>query len=511
MKPILTTMTALAVILSSLHGTEAAMNLPPNAPKPQIVKIKPPRIHVRRNLVKPVRVPRKNDGPSKVEAGPQPEPPTKPRHKFERTAVIAPPLPRSRPNHGDHNASDESFDHVLELIGLNTNGPSSNREREPETYDEFAENDGDMGGELNPEGVLPPHLGISPELAGLLEITGGNMGDVLDVAKLLDEGHGGQNALPERFREQGEKLPGGFGGERPFGAQRVGVWDPHGGRGAAFGRGGRNEGFGADPMAGIPRSPASTAPGPGGQASSGRGWVNTTRSSDSSGTTHWSRRLGDSGWGAGFSRRENADGSFSGGMVVTDGTGRSVGYRDIEVSAPDENGNRTVVIEDSDSNGNVVHREESETKSSDGPTPWDQNANGVPDSIERDTSAQDVPENTTAGGGDQGAETTNNELGLCGGWNPLNGCGRTTVKPMDTISQPDPTDDGSGTVRSAGASIGPEAVTNGGDGGFIAGQGRGGGGGGTRGVDPGCITAGDHCGNGPDGPDNPHGAGRPDR
>ena len=69
----------------------------------------------------------------------------------------------------------------------------------------------------------------------------------------------------------------------------------------------------------------------------------------------------------------------------------------------------------------------------------------------------------------------------------------------------DPTDDGSGAVRSASASIGPEAVTNGGDGSFgvEVGSGRGG-----FKLDP-CATAGDDCGNGPGGPDNPVAGQRP--
>ena len=81
MKPIITTMTALAVVLTSLPTAQAAMTMNKpmslNAPKPQAVKIRPPRIRVRKQLAKPMRVQRKNDHPKKTEAGPQPEPPTR--------------------------------------------------------------------------------------------------------------------------------------------------------------------------------------------------------------------------------------------------------------------------------------------------------------------------------------------------------------------------------------------------------------------------------------------------
>jgi hypothetical protein len=458
LKRTLLTMTALSSLILISPTLQNVAVAGPNNPS---IRIAGPQMKMRidtRRLV--TKAAKKPTGNAIAKAGPQPEPPTRPkRTKVTNVAKQdQAQLPRPRP------------------------------------YNEFEENGNGIDSEIDAAEVLPPSLGGAPELEELLDVTGGNMGDIRNTAKLLEDGPG-QNALPEIPGANGE-FPGGIGGDLPFGGNRVGTMDPFGGRREAFGPGGRNDEFGVDMMSGIPRSPASKAPNPGSEASSGVGWVNDTSNRDSPGTTHWSRRLGGSGWVAGFGRRDNADGSISAGIVISDSHNRSVGSRTIEVSAPDENGKRTVDIEDRDSQGNVVHREESETRSSTGPTPWDQNANGVPDSIERASPPPPPPSDSQPNPADGGPAD-----GICAGWNPLAGCAAPGLKVWDVNSQPgpDPTGEGSGTARSAGASIGPEAVTNTGDGSFTAGGSRGGGGGG-HGIDPGCITAGDDCGNGPDGP-----------
>jgi hypothetical protein len=469
MKPIITTMTALAVALTSLPSAQAAMamNKPMNmnAAKPQAFKIKPPRIHVRRQLTKPMRIERKSDRPSKTEAGPQPEPPTKPVPGTEVSLNI-PPLPRAR--------------------------PTLPREPSDTSYNEFDEGGAAPGGEVNTTGILPPPLDMSPELTGLLDITGGNLGDVLDAVKLLEDGPGGQNALPEHFRDQGDDIPG-VGGDHPFGGGRIGAWDPLGGGGTAFGPGGRNEDFGADPMAGIPKSPASKAPGSGGRASDGWTWDGMVTGTTGSGSTESWTRAGSNGSTVKFTRDEHGDGAISIGIQVTDSEGNVQGEVSIDISAPNKDGSRDYQAQAFDAEGNHVGGSKGTTNTESVPNQYDTDGDGVPD-------------DTTAGGGDQGSETTNNEHGICNGWNPLNGCAAPGVKIEDSTSQPNPTDDGSATVRSAAASIGPEAVTNGGDGSFVSGQGRAGGG---SGLDPCATVAG--CGGGGDGPEGPGGPDRPDR
>ncbi len=99
-----------------------------------------------------------------------------------------------------------------------------------------------------------------------------------------------------------------------------------------------------------------------------------------------------------------------------------------------------------------------------------------------DTEAgQGAPDDTITGG-----------TGGCGVWTPFGGCTGTGPKIWETTGQPDPSGDGTATTRNAGASIGPEAVTNADE--FHTGSG----GGGVH-IDP-CIAAGGDCGNGPGNP-----------
>lgn len=481
MKPILTTMTALAVVLSSVAGADAAMNLnlPAKPPKPQIVKIKPPQIRTPRNFVKPVRVPRRNDEPSKVEAGPQPEPPTSPRLKFERTAMIAPPLPRSRPDHVGNEADDEAFDHLLELIGLNTNEPPVRGDPAPGAYNEFKEQDDIPGGEVDADGALGPDF---PVPAGFLDLFGvtTNPNDLRLVAEL------------EHYRAMGDiarQMPAS-----PFD-------DP-------AGRLGRGR-FGAG-MDGPSGADDGTAQNPG---HAGNDWQK--HPGRVPGRTAWTRNH-TAGF-ENFVRQDHVDGSSTAEYSYNLHNGDTVTTVHIRVSAPDKNGNRTVTITETVVGDDEESVRTSTTTSRAGPTPDDWDADGEDDDAEAADTTQgddgndaEADQDTTAGGGDQGAPNDNDTGrgdGGCGTWTLFGGCTGTGLKIWDTTGQPNPTDDGSDNGRNAGASIGPEAVTNGGDGSFVSGQGRGGGG---PGLDP-CATAGPSCGNGPDGPGSPAGPDRPGR
>ena len=102
MKPILTTLTALAVVLAASTGAEAGkgpmVNIKPITPR---VQIRPLRIVPRL----PVGMNKKREQPSEAaDGGPQPEPPTYPTKRTRpRTAKANPvvkfiaPLPRSKP------------------------------------------------------------------------------------------------------------------------------------------------------------------------------------------------------------------------------------------------------------------------------------------------------------------------------------------------------------------------------------------------------------------------------
>lgn len=108
MKPILTTLTALAVILAASTGAEAGkgpmvnINIKPKLPS---VQIRPTRIMPRLPVGTTSRLKKKREQPSEAaDGGPQPEPPTYTTKRTRpRTAKVNPvvrfiaPLPRSKP------------------------------------------------------------------------------------------------------------------------------------------------------------------------------------------------------------------------------------------------------------------------------------------------------------------------------------------------------------------------------------------------------------------------------
>ena len=145
MKPILTTLTALAVVLAASAGAEAG--------KGPMVNIKPitPRVQIRPLLIKPrlpVGMNKKREQPSEAaDGGPQPEPPTNQAKRTRpRTAKVTPaqkviaPLPRTKPTMPvavvgpddlmtippearDLNAED--FQKLKDFQDMATNGPNN--------------------------------------------------------------------------------------------------------------------------------------------------------------------------------------------------------------------------------------------------------------------------------------------------------------------------------------------------------------------------------------------------
>lgn len=406
----------------------------PTQIKPQVTpqikpRIKPPKIIIRPDVSpqtkRLIEVPPDDDA---AKAGPQPEPPTRPAPEFEETAK-SPPLPTPR-----------------------------------------------------------PELGASSDIRDLENVTGGDMGDLKDAATMLEDGLEGQNALPEEFRAGEDDFADGVGGERQLGRDRVGAFDPLGGRGSAFGPGGQNDEFGVDMMSGIPRSPASEAPGDS-RSASDAGWVKD-------GAGHWSRNINNSGWWAGYYQTNNADGSTTATVTLFDDNNDVVARRRISVSAPDENGDRTVEIEDQTPDGETTNKTESTTKNTVGPKPWDQNGNGVPDAQEAPPAPP--PEESQPNPVNDGAAS-----GICKGWSPLTGCGRPGPTLQEMLTQPGTSEESTATATGAKPVTGPEAVTNPGDGSYTAGGNRGGGG---SGFDPCAIQAGD-CGTSPGDLGGPDGGG----
>ena len=454
LKRTLYTMTALSsliLIIPTLQNAAIAGQFN----KPMIRMIAPQvkmRINTRRLVTKAAKKPAGN---KILEAGPQPEPPTRPK----RTKVT--------------NVAKEDLARLPR----------------PRPYNEFEE-DGN-GGKIDVADALPPALGGAPELEELFGVTGGNMNDIRDAASLLENGLDGQNALPEHLRGNNENISGDIGGERPFGANREGVWDPRGGRGSAFGPGGSNDGFGVDMMAGIPRSPASQAPNPGGQASNG--WSFDGMQVSGSGTYQSWRTTDSNGDTVTFVREDFNDGAGSVSITITDADGNVRGDVSIDISKPHGRG-RDYQAEAHDADGNLVGASKGTTETESVPNRYDPDGDGVPN---------DVPETGSEQAGQPNPEDGGAAEGLCAGWNPLSGCGQGGLKIWDTITQPGTSEESTATASGAGPRIGPEAVTNGGDGSFTAGGGRRDNGRG-HGIDP-CITAGG-CGNGPDGPDNPTGS-----
>ena len=366
--------------------------------------------------------------------------------------------------------------------------PPANRAKEPRKMTRFA------SGSI-PRPTPRPELDGASDLNELFEVAGGNMKDLLDVSKMLKDGLEGQNALPDHFGADEKDLAGGIGGDRPFGSNRVGAWDALGGRGTAFGPGGANSDFGVDMMSGVPRSPASQAPHGGGSASSG--W--TKMPGNSAGRTVWTRDYSDTPSQGGFDvfvRQNGPDGSIHAEITHEDANGNVTGTTSIHVSAPNAKGQRTVTTTYSDGNNDEVEwLVTNTTKSNAGPTPEDQNANGIPDTEEH-AAGQAL---TTPPGEESQPDPVNGGAaeGICNGWNPLTGCGRPGPTLWETLTQPGTSEDSTVSSGRGGATSGPEAVTNPGDGSFMASGNTGGSGG--RGLDPCAIQGGGDCGTGPDG------------
>jgi catechol 2,3-dioxygenase-like lactoylglutathione lyase family enzyme len=442
MKPILTSMTALAVVLATFSGAEAGQM--PNInikPKPQVLKIRPPRIHVPMRLGTAARLMRKNDQAPKDDGGPQPEPPTAPVARTvqpKKQLVAIPPLPRERP------------------------------------YNEFVETD--TGANIGPDTALPEKDTLLDEnlVANLPGLWGNHVIDIL-------EGFG-EGALDGVF----DKEPGGGDG---FGLGRPGQIDGRPGDLAGYNPDDHVQPGGPyDPAAkdGVPRffddpfnpngnggsqgysSPSEAVRDPRGLA----GEFYATQRRNGEMKQIYSNR--------GPATRDVYGHRFvqgSGVVVVRDD---GSGYH--EMKGVDESGNRIRVRQDRDQDGNfsvhievrdpdgnlisLEHREINSEGERTGHTVWrapDSQPGGEP-SVQEQAAAQAWICNTTPW--------------LC---RP----GSVGSTPFEMLTQPS---EGGGTGSIMGSGDGPdlgqEAVTNTGDSNFNSEEGTGPGGGGGGGLDP---------------------------
>ncbi len=420
MKPALLRMTA----LSALMLFSPTLNDLASAQKP-VIRIARPPVKVKVDMSALAgHGSRKRPGEGIAEGGPQPEPPTRPRLDSKSVVLDVPPLPRPRPG----------------------------------------------------------ALGNSPALEDLFGTTGGNLGDIKDVASLLEDGPGANNAIPENFRDQGNGEDGDLlGGKRELGGQRLGGYDWRAVRGD-WTIGGDNGDQGVDLTGGAPASPAADAPDGSGVASDGgcgsvpesygtvsncgtndEGQTEATGTRDGRSTPEGRTESGHENWVA--TKDENSQFVHA---IQFDEKGQNTGeyIQDVQTFG----GYERTVREWRDANGQVIERQE------------------IVRRIRNNPARQPNPE--------EGGVADH----LCAGWNPMNGCAGKGLTIRDMTSQPGRGETSAAGERSAGANVGPEAVTNGGDGSFIAGGNSGGGGGAE--IDP-CIAAGEGCGNGPDGPDGP--------
>jgi hypothetical protein len=449
MKPNLLKMTALSTLLL----VSPALSDLAAAQKP-VIRIARPPVKLKINMSALAGdTAGKRAGGDVAEAGPQPEPPTLPRLKRKQAVLDVPPLPRARPQ-------------IADLGGEGSDDPV-----EP-------------GGEALDSPPLPASLGHSPALEELFDTTGGNLDDIRDAASLLEDGPGTHNAIPDNFRDQGngedtEQL----GGKRELGGQRLGGYDWRAARGD-WTIGGNDGDKGVDLTGGAPTSPAADAPDGSGVASDGGcgsvpesyGTVSNCGTNDDGQTEAAGTREGRSApEGRTESGHENwtatrDEDSLFVHAIQFDEKGQKTGefIQDIQTFG----GTERTVYEWRDANGEIIERRE------------------ITRRIRNNPAGQPNPE--------EGGVADH----LCAGWNPMTGCAGKGVTARDMTGQPRPGETGAPDERSAGASVGAEAVTNGGDGSFIAGGNSGNGG---RGEPDPCIAARESCGNGPDGPDGPDG------
>lgn len=408
LKRTLLTMTALSsLILISPTLQDTAIAGQYN--KPKIGMFKPQfkvKIDTRRLVTKAAKKPAGN---GVAHAGPQPEPPTRPK-QIQVTYVANPvpaPLPRSRP------------------------------------YNEFEEKG--LGGDIDVAGALPPELNAPDAIKELFDISGGNPNDLMAVAEEL-------LAMRDLFEEVGSNP----------------LEDP------ALGR----PRFGAS-MDGPP-----VAPGPhpnNGGVDSSPGWtlggVYHKATNDSYGA-HWSRQTSH-----GTDTRDISYGGPNGEItetIVIHGPNGQTTTTTTESHLTKDDARRSTTTVETE-NGMVVKEEETPAPAEEEETEGGEGGEGGEEGDGDTEAGQGAPDDTITGG-----------TGGCGVWTPFGGCTGTGSKIWETTGQPDPSDDGTTTTRSAGDSIGPEAVTNADE--FHTGSG----GGGVH-IDP-CIAAGGDCGNGPGNP-----------
>ena len=419
MKPILTTLTALAVVLAATTGAEAGkgpmVNIKPNLPS---VQIRPLRIMPRL----PVGMNKKREQPSEAaDGGPQPEPPTYQANRTRpRTAKVAPavrfiaPLPRTKPT-----------------IPVAVVDPDDLMTIPPEARD------------LNAEDLQ-------------------KLKDFQDMAT-----NGPDNAAPDPF---GQPQPGGPNDEPGYGGP-LGTLDTEQSRANYEGI----EMFGFDPakpggrvggQGGGFHTPAKYPGAAGGAVKDRRGMA-----SDGESLT-WSYEPFSNG---GYSNQRSwGEGGTHHTVTVTyipDGEGGSTTYvSTTKVTSTATTFADSIMVEDADGNA-VVKNYPVET-------------------------VLPPVEITTEGGPDSqpGAEGSGHNGNDNCGWNPMSGCTKKSNPIWKAAVQPGAHQDTGG--RSAGPSLGQEAVTNTGDSTFDSGVSGGGGGDGQP--DP-CRIAG--CGGpGPIGP-----------
>lgn len=430
MKPIITTMTALAVVLTSLPSAQAAMamNKPinMNAAKPQAFKIKPPRIHIRRQLAKPMRVERKNDRPSKTEAGPQPEPPTAPiaNTMAAKPSMSVPPLPRTRP-YNEFEEADNSAN-----VGPETDLPKEESLFDdqlvallPEIWGVEEHNilEGIGNGALDEAFETPPGSAdpFAPGPDDTPDLAGYDPGGQIQPGGPNDPDAGDQ--LPSFF---GDRLPSGVGGGRGNGQDQ------------------------------SPRNPSNAIEDPRGQASNGR--LPTERE-----TAYWpgNQRVGGTVQNGEYGTLSTATYKTNDGSYI-----QYAAYNPDNVHAP----SRRTAIRLFEQDGKIIKEH----------YVWDEVAGEYvktkTEEIEpADNGGDDQPVPIDGAGGGI-------DVALCGNLIPMFVCMRGAdggPTPFDMLSQPSET----GSIRGGGAGedlgLRQEMVTNTGDGSFNTERGRSGGGG----------------------------------
>lgn len=436
MKPILTSMTALAVVLATFSGAEAGQM--PNInikPKPQVLKIRPPRIHVPMRLGTAARLKRKNDQAPKDDGGPQPEPPTAPVARTvqpKKQLVAIPPLPRERP------------------------------------YNEFVETD--TGANIGPDTALPEKDTLLDEnlVANLPGLWGNHVIDILEgfgegaLDGVFDKELGGGDGFGLGRPGQIDGRPGDLAGYNPDDhVQPGGPNDPAAMDGVPrffedpFNRNGNGESKGwrsPSQTIGDPRGMASDGYLPGQQWMSDNGAVHvgTAVEPGENGHTTWHDLWKTPKSEIIYTELTDEDGNVVSGTATQETTIGDGKKRVIRYFNRDENGDYQFVGDE------IVHDD-------DIPDDEDSQPGGEP-SVQEQAAAQAWICNTTPW--------------LC---RP----GSVGSTPFEMLTQPS---EGGGTGSIMGSGDGPdlgqEAVTNTGDSNFNSEEGTGPGGGGGGGLDP---------------------------